>query len=78
MQIFGCPQNWDASPGKHNLIEFAKQPAWRTQKHQSCFLDQVAECLHKSSSIGLALHMISPNDVSWGCGIVEGQCWQCI
>jgi len=27
MQMFGCPQNWDASPGEHNLIDFAKQPA---------------------------------------------------
>jgi len=24
MQMFGCPQNWDASPGEHNLIDFAK------------------------------------------------------
>ncbi len=24
MQMFGCPQNWDASPGEHNVIEFAK------------------------------------------------------
>jgi len=23
MHIFGCPQNWDASPGEHNLIKFA-------------------------------------------------------
>ncbi len=27
MQMFGCPQNWDASPGEHNLIDFAKHPA---------------------------------------------------
>jgi len=58
MQMLGCPQNWDASPGEHNLIEFAKQPSQRTQKQQSCFLDQVAECLHKSSCIGKA-HDIS-------------------
>jgi len=32
MHMFGCPQNWDASPGEHNLIEFAKRPARRTQK----------------------------------------------
>jgi len=24
---FGSPQNWDASPGEHNLIDLAKQPA---------------------------------------------------
>ncbi len=23
MHMFGCPQNWDAGPGEHNLIEFA-------------------------------------------------------
>ena len=40
--MFGCPQNWDASPGEHNLIDFAKQPAQRTQKRHSCFMDQVA------------------------------------
>jgi len=57
------PQNWDASPGKHNLIESANQPAQRTQKQQSCFLDQVVECLHESSCIGKALCAISPNVV---------------
>jgi len=25
--MFGSPQNWDASPGEHNLIDFAKRPA---------------------------------------------------
>jgi len=24
MHMFGNPQNWDASPGEHNLIDFAK------------------------------------------------------
>jgi len=24
MKMFGCPQSWDASPGEHNLIDFAK------------------------------------------------------
>jgi len=24
MKMFGCPQNWDTSPGVHNLIDFAK------------------------------------------------------
>jgi len=32
--MFGSPQNWDGSPGKHNLINFAKHPAWRTQMPQ--------------------------------------------
>ncbi len=59
--MFGCPQNWDASPGEHNLIDFAKQSARRTQKQQSSFLDQVAECLYETSCIGKALHMVSPN-----------------
>jgi len=43
MQMFGCPQNRDASPGEHNLIDCAKQPAQRTQKRHSCFMDQVAQ-----------------------------------
>jgi len=30
--MFGSPQNWDASPGEHNLIDFVKHPARRTQK----------------------------------------------
>jgi len=42
MHMFGCPQNWDASPGEHNLIEFAKRPARRTQKCHCCFMEQVA------------------------------------
>jgi len=24
MEMFGCPQNWDAHPGEHNLVDFAK------------------------------------------------------
>jgi len=32
MFMFGSPQNWDASLGEHNLIDFAKHPAQRTQK----------------------------------------------
>ena len=32
MFMFGSPQNWDASLGEHNLIDFAKCPAQRTQK----------------------------------------------
>jgi len=24
MKMFGCPQNWDASPNEHNFIDFAK------------------------------------------------------
>ena len=47
MQMFGCPQNWDASPGEHNLIDFAKHPAHRAQKRHSCFMDQVAQRLNE-------------------------------
>ena len=43
MQMFGCPQNWDASPGEHNLIDFAKRPARRTQKRHLSFTEQVAK-----------------------------------
>jgi len=60
MKMFGSPQNWDASPGKHNLIDFAKRPARRTQKRQSCFLNQVAECLHETSCIQKAFRTIQP------------------
>jgi len=58
MQMFGCPQNWDASPGEHNLIEFAKRPARRTQKRQSCFMEQVAQRLHEASCINKARNSI--------------------
>jgi len=34
MQIFRCPQNWDASSSEHNLIDFAKHPARRMQQQQ--------------------------------------------
>jgi len=27
--MFGSPQNWDASPGEHNLIDFAKHEGHR-------------------------------------------------
>jgi len=52
MWMFGCPQNLDASPGEHNLIDFAKQLARGAQKQQSSFLDQVAEHLYETSCIG--------------------------
>ena len=61
MQMFGCPQNWDASPGEHNLIDFAKRPAQRTQKRHSTFIDQVAQRLHEFSCIRKAYDtIISP------------------
>ena len=56
--MFGCPQNWDASPVEHNLIEFAKQPARRTQKRHSCFMEQVAQGLHETSCINKARNSI--------------------
>jgi len=58
MHMFGCPQNWDASPGEHNLIEFAKRPARRTQKRHSCFMEQVAQRLHEASCINKARNSI--------------------
>jgi len=61
IQRFGCPQNWDASPGKPNLIEFTKQPSMEDTETTILFWDQVGEHLHKSSCIGKALCMISPN-----------------
>jgi len=32
MKMFVYPHNWDGSPGEHNLIDFAKQPAKNKQK----------------------------------------------
>jgi len=60
MQMFGCPQNWDASPGEHNLIDFAKCPARRTQKRHLCFMDQVAQRLNEMSCIQKAMMFIDP------------------
>ena len=62
MHMFGCPQNWDASPGEHNLIEFAKRPARRTQKHHPCFMEQVAQRLHEASCINKARNSIMSLD----------------
>ncbi len=45
MYQFGNPQNWDASPGEHNLIDFAKRPAQRTQKCHEMFVMQVTQWL---------------------------------
>ncbi|HEY9297419.1 MAG TPA: hypothetical protein VIQ31_13820, partial [Phormidium sp.] len=38
---FGSPLNWDASPGEHSLIDFAKRPAKQAGKTQLTFVDQV-------------------------------------
>ncbi len=54
MFMFGCPQNWDASLGEHNLIDFANQPAWRTQKWQSAFMMQMTEWLQENTAMGKA------------------------
>jgi len=43
MYQFGNPQNWDASPGEHNLIYLAKRPARRTQKCNATFTMQVTQ-----------------------------------
>jgi len=44
MYQFGNLQNWDASPGEHNLIDFAKWPAQMTQKCNDTFTMQVRNC----------------------------------
>ena len=65
------PQNWDASPGEHNLIDFAKQPAQRTQKRHSCFMDQVAQWLHEMLCIQKAMMFIDPSFRSNSCKKLE-------
>jgi len=40
IHMFGNPQNWDSSLGEHNLIDFAKHPVRRTQKHHRTFMLQ--------------------------------------
>jgi len=59
-KCFGCPQNWDASPGEHNVIDFAKCPAQRTQKRHSTFMEQVAQHLHEFCSIKKVYDTIRP------------------
>ncbi|HEY9295875.1 MAG TPA: hypothetical protein VIQ31_05790, partial [Phormidium sp.] len=51
MELFGSPLNWDASPGEHSLIDFAKRPAKRSQKSKRDFLQQVNTRIQESAII---------------------------
>ena len=66
MQMFGNPQNWDASPGEHNLIDFAKCPARRTQKHHSTFMLQVTDYLQKNAVLEKASAYLSMSSSKFG------------
>ncbi len=56
---FGSPQNWDASPGEHNLIDLAKQPAQcGTQKCNETFIMQTTQRLQETAILSKASHLI--------------------
>jgi len=58
MYEFGSPANWDASSGEHNLIDLAKCPTQRTQKHNETFTMQVTHCLQESSVLSKAMNLL--------------------
>jgi len=59
MYQFGNPQNWDASPGEHNLIYFAKRPARRTQKRNATFTMQVTQRLQETAVLSKVSNLIA-------------------
>ncbi len=67
MHLFGNPQNWDASPGEHSLIDFAKRPAQRTQKCHEMFIMQVTQWLQETNVLNRASTLLAmqKNDVYW-------------
>jgi hypothetical protein len=69
MSMFGNPQNWDASPGEHNLIDFAKRPARRTQKRHSTFMLQVTDRLQENAVLEKASAYVRMTSSKFG----EGQ-----
>jgi len=67
MHMFGNPQNWDASPGEHSLIDFAKRPAQRTQKCHEMFIMLVTEWLQETNVLNKAYTLLEmqKKDVYW-------------
>jgi len=66
--MVGSPQNWDASPGKHNLIDFAKHPAQNTKTSQyfydACYRSSAGKCCFgKSISLFRNAERETENDV---------------
>ncbi len=59
MHLFGNPQNWDASPGEHNLIDFAKRLAQRMQKCHEMFIMQVTEQLQETNAFVKASNLLA-------------------
>jgi len=59
MYLFGNPQNWDASPGEHSLIDFAKRPARRTQKRHETFIMQVTQRLREANVLNRAYNLLA-------------------
>jgi len=59
MHLFGNPQNWDASLGEHSLIDFAKRPAQRTQKHHEMFIMQVTQQLREANILNRASNLLA-------------------
>jgi len=59
MYQFGNPQNWDASPGEHNLIYLAKRPACRTQKCNATFTMQVIQWLQETAVLAKVSNLLA-------------------
>jgi len=59
MYLFGNPHNWDASPGEHSLIDFAKRPAQRTQKCHEMFIMQVTQWLQEANVLNRAYNLLA-------------------
>jgi len=64
MWMFGCPQNWDASPGEHNLIVLQSNQQGGHRNNNLGFWIRLQNVCMKHPVFGNTLHMISSNIVN--------------